>query len=196
MAFIEKKGVNLQTRFLGYARKDIKHLGEFIQTLQVRGVCLVKKKTVEESRMAHWSLTVRFPFGWVCSWFLSSSSGTLFSPSSNWTIIAKLQYGLYAWYFLFCAICPSLTPRFRTSKCWPNVRMVLLRVRYGTDNLAKVKDDENWSAPKWVFPPQYPARNFRALSSCSFDQNTVAVSILLSNVMAMLDVNIVFLRYM
>ena len=35
MAFIEKKGVNLQTRFLGYARKDIKHLGEFIQTLQV-----------------------------------------------------------------------------------------------------------------------------------------------------------------
>ena len=36
MAFIEKKGVNLQTRFLGYARKDIKHLGEFIQTLQVR----------------------------------------------------------------------------------------------------------------------------------------------------------------
>jgi len=36
MAFIEKKGVNLQTRFLGYARKEIKHLGEFIQTLQVR----------------------------------------------------------------------------------------------------------------------------------------------------------------
>lgn len=35
MAFIEKKGVNLQTRFLGYARKEIKHLGEFIQTLQV-----------------------------------------------------------------------------------------------------------------------------------------------------------------
>lgn len=48
MAFIEKKGVNLQTRFLGYARKDIKHLGEFIQTLQTALSVNVKRVYVEK----------------------------------------------------------------------------------------------------------------------------------------------------
>jgi hypothetical protein len=35
MAFVAKRGVNLQKRFLGYTRKEIKNLGDFIQTLQV-----------------------------------------------------------------------------------------------------------------------------------------------------------------
>lgn len=48
MAFIEKKGVNLQTRFLGYARKEIKHLGEFIQTLQTALSVNVKRVYVEK----------------------------------------------------------------------------------------------------------------------------------------------------
>lgn len=48
MAFIEKKGVNLQTRFLGYARKDINHLGEFIQTLQTALSVNVKRVYVEK----------------------------------------------------------------------------------------------------------------------------------------------------
>lgn len=48
MAFIEKKGVNLQTRFLGYARKDIHHLGEFIQTLQTALSVNVKRVYVEK----------------------------------------------------------------------------------------------------------------------------------------------------
>ena len=35
MAFVEKRGVNLQTRFLGYSRREINNLGDFVQTLQV-----------------------------------------------------------------------------------------------------------------------------------------------------------------
>lgn len=38
MAFVEKRGVNLQTRFLGYTRREIKGLSDFIQTLQVTGI--------------------------------------------------------------------------------------------------------------------------------------------------------------
>ncbi|KXJ23311.1 hypothetical protein AC249_AIPGENE6142 [Exaiptasia diaphana] len=48
MAFIEKKGVNLQTRFLGYSRKEIRHLGEFIQTLQTALSVNVKRVYVEK----------------------------------------------------------------------------------------------------------------------------------------------------
>ena len=35
MSFIESKGVNIQTRFLGYTRKEIRTLADFITTLQV-----------------------------------------------------------------------------------------------------------------------------------------------------------------
>jgi hypothetical protein len=35
MAFVAKRGVNLQKRFLGYTRKEIRNLGDFVQTLQV-----------------------------------------------------------------------------------------------------------------------------------------------------------------
>ncbi|XP_031568243.1 uncharacterized protein LOC116302953 [Actinia tenebrosa] len=48
MAFIEKRGVNLQTRFLGYSRKEIRHLGEFIQTLQTALSVNVKRVYVEK----------------------------------------------------------------------------------------------------------------------------------------------------
>ncbi|KAK3702887.1 hypothetical protein QZH41_014164 [Actinostola sp. cb2023] len=48
MAFIEKKGVNIQTRFLGYSRKEIRHLGEFIQTLQTALSVNVKRVYVEK----------------------------------------------------------------------------------------------------------------------------------------------------
>jgi len=48
MTFIEKKGVNLQTRFLGYSRREIRHLGEFIQTLQTALSVNVKRVYVEK----------------------------------------------------------------------------------------------------------------------------------------------------
>ncbi|EDO48969.1 predicted protein, partial [Nematostella vectensis] len=48
MAFIEKKGVNIQNRFLGYSRKEIRHLGDFIQTLQTALSVNVKRVYVEK----------------------------------------------------------------------------------------------------------------------------------------------------
>ena len=41
MAFVAKRGVNLQKRFLGYTRKEIKNLGDFVQTLQVQIVLFI-----------------------------------------------------------------------------------------------------------------------------------------------------------
>jgi len=48
MAFVERKGVNIQTRFLGYTRKDINTLGEFIVTLQTALAINVKRNYVED----------------------------------------------------------------------------------------------------------------------------------------------------
>ncbi len=36
LSFLERKGVGIQTRFLGYTRKEIHNLSDFISTLQVR----------------------------------------------------------------------------------------------------------------------------------------------------------------
>ncbi|XP_047136379.1 uncharacterized protein LOC100213281 isoform X1 [Hydra vulgaris] len=48
MAFVERKGVNIQTRFLGYTRKEIKTLGDFISTLQTALSINVKRNYVED----------------------------------------------------------------------------------------------------------------------------------------------------
>lgn len=48
MSFVEKKGVNIQTRFLGYTRKEIRTLGDFIATLQTALAINVKRNYVED----------------------------------------------------------------------------------------------------------------------------------------------------
>ncbi|CAB4038312.1 partial, partial [Paramuricea clavata] len=47
MAFVAKRGVNLQKRFLGYTRKEIRNLGDFVQTLQTALAVNVKRVYVE-----------------------------------------------------------------------------------------------------------------------------------------------------
>jgi len=48
MAFVESKGIQLQGRFLGYQRKDIKNFGDFLGTLKAALAVNVKKMYVED----------------------------------------------------------------------------------------------------------------------------------------------------
>lgn len=48
LSFLERKGVGIQTRFLGYTRKDIRHLSDFISTLQTALSINVKRNYVED----------------------------------------------------------------------------------------------------------------------------------------------------
>lgn len=48
MSFVESKGVNIQTRFLGYTRKEIRSLADFITTLQTALSINVKRNYVED----------------------------------------------------------------------------------------------------------------------------------------------------
>ncbi|XP_046846665.1 uncharacterized protein LOC124440335 isoform X2 [Xenia sp. Carnegie-2017] len=48
MAFVAKKGVNLKKRFLGYTRKEIKNLPDFLQTLQTALQVNAKRVFVEK----------------------------------------------------------------------------------------------------------------------------------------------------
>ncbi|XP_066912255.1 uncharacterized protein [Clytia hemisphaerica] len=48
MSFVESKGVNIQTRFLGYTRKEIRTLADFISTLQTALSINVKRNYVED----------------------------------------------------------------------------------------------------------------------------------------------------
>eukprot|EP00794_Sanderia_malayensis_P003397 gene3397-3887_t len=48
LTFLERKGVGIQTRFLGYTRKEITHLSDFISTLQTALSINVKRNYVEE----------------------------------------------------------------------------------------------------------------------------------------------------